>query len=85
MSHQCYYCEHIFNSKDKLYEHLKVHSVTKKKQEKKNKRKNEEKLEKRSLIEAGLSPLSEDKILEQFKETKSSEPSRISSRPRTEL
>ena len=80
MSHQCYYCKHIFNSKDKLYEHLKVHSVTKKKQEKKNKRKNKEKLEKRSLIEAGLSPLSEDKILEQFKETKSGEPSRMSSK-----
>jgi len=82
MSPQCYYCEHIFDSKNKLYEHLKVqvHSVTKKKQEKKNKRKNKEKLEKRSLIEAGLSPLSEDKILEQFKETKNGEPSRISSR-----
>jgi len=84
MSHQCYYCEHIFDSKDKLYEHLKVHSITKKRQEKK-KRKNKEKLEKRSLIEAGLSPLSEDKILEQFKESKSDEPSRISSRPRTKL
>jgi len=84
MSHQCYYCEHFFDSKDKLYEHLKVHSITKKKQKKK-KRKNKEKLEKRSLIEAGLSTLSEDKILEQFKETKRGKPSRISSRPRTEL
>lgn len=26
MSHQCYYCDQIFDSKEKLYEHLEVHS-----------------------------------------------------------
>lgn len=26
MSHQCYYCEQIFDSKEKLYDHLEVHS-----------------------------------------------------------
>ena len=24
--HQCYYCEQIFESKEKLYEHVEVHS-----------------------------------------------------------
>jgi len=26
MVHQCYICEQIFDSKEKLYEHLEVHS-----------------------------------------------------------
>jgi len=26
LSHQCYYCEQIFDSKEKLFEHLEVHS-----------------------------------------------------------
>jgi len=26
LSHQCYYCEQIFDSKEKLYDHLEVHS-----------------------------------------------------------
>ncbi len=26
MIHQCYYCEQIFESKEKLYDHLDVHS-----------------------------------------------------------
>lgn len=24
--HQCYYCEQLFESKEKLYDHLEVHS-----------------------------------------------------------
>ncbi len=28
MIHQCYFCEQIFDSKEKLYEHLDVHSKT---------------------------------------------------------
>lgn len=29
MSYQCYYCEQIFDSKEKLYDHLNVHSKPK--------------------------------------------------------
>ncbi len=56
MVHQCYICQQIFDSKEKLFEHLEVHSKTK------------------------LSPLNEDEIIEQFNETKSGEPSRMSSK-----
>ena len=39
MSHQCYYCEQLFETKEKLYDHLEVHaepvSDTKKKIKKK--------------------------------------------------
>ncbi len=28
MGHQCYYCQQIFDSKEKLDEHLEVHSKT---------------------------------------------------------
>jgi len=56
MVHQCYICEQIFDSKEKLFEHLEVHSKTR------------------------LSPLNEDEIIEQFNESKSSEPSRMSSK-----
>ena len=28
MVHQCYICEQIFDSKEKLFEHLEVHSKT---------------------------------------------------------
>ncbi len=31
MSHQCYYCDQIFDSKEKLYDHLEVHSEPEKK------------------------------------------------------
>jgi hypothetical protein len=34
MIHQCYYCEQIFNTKEKLYQHLEVHAKTKDEQEK---------------------------------------------------
>jgi len=33
MSHQCYYCDQIFDSKEKLYDHLEVHSDSKEKPE----------------------------------------------------
>jgi hypothetical protein len=56
MVHQCYICQQIFDTKEKLYEHLEVHSKT------------------------GLSSLSEDEVMEQFKSTKSGEPSRMSSK-----
>ncbi len=56
MVHQCYICEQIFDSKEKLFEHLEVHSKTR------------------------LSSLSEDEIIEQFNESKSGEPSRMSSK-----
>ncbi len=56
MDHQCYICEQIFDSKEKLYEHLDVHS------------------------KPGQSSLSEDEVMEQFKSTKSGEPSRMSAK-----
>jgi len=56
MIHQCYICEQIFDSKEKLYEHLDVHT------------------------KPGLSSLSEDEVMDQFKSTKSGEPSRMSSK-----
>ncbi len=34
MIHQCYYCEQIFNTKEKLYQHLEAHAKTKDEQEK---------------------------------------------------
>ena len=41
MNNQCYYCERVFESKEKLFDHLEVHSKTiedehKKKGEKKH-------------------------------------------------
>ena len=54
MIHHCYICDQIFESKEKLYDHLDVHS------------------------NPGQSSLSEDEIMEQFKATKSGEPSRMS-------
>ncbi len=30
MGHQCYYCDQIFDSKEKLYDHLEDHSKPKK-------------------------------------------------------
>jgi len=56
MVHQCYICKQIFDSKEKLFEHLDVHS------------------------KPGLSSLSEDEVMEQFKSTKSGETSRMSSK-----
>jgi len=37
MIHQCYYCEQIFHTKEKLYQHLEEHANTKDEQEKQNK------------------------------------------------
>ncbi len=33
MMHECYYCEQLFDTKEKLYDHLDVHSRTKGQQE----------------------------------------------------
>ena len=71
MDNQCYYCEQVFDSKEKLYDHLEVHSETEEKQKKSKKE-----LKKKS---AGESELSEEEIIEQFNRTKSGEPSRMSS------
>ncbi len=38
MVHQCYICEHIFDSKEKLFEHLAIHSDTTRNQELKEKK-----------------------------------------------
>ena len=43
MGHQCYYCEQIFDSKERLYDHLDAHSEPLRKQKKKSKKKNPEK------------------------------------------
>ena len=39
MSHQCYYCDQMFDSKEKLFDHLEIHADTVENQEKKSKRK----------------------------------------------
>ncbi len=41
MIHQCYYCEQIFNTNEKLYQHLEVHAKTKDEQEKEKQQNNE--------------------------------------------
>jgi len=56
MVNQCYICQQIFDSKEKLFEHLEVHS------------------------KPGLSSLSEDEVMEQFKSSKNGESSRMSSK-----
>jgi len=37
--HQCYICKQIFDSKEKLFEHLEIHSDTTRNQELKEKKK----------------------------------------------
>jgi len=69
MDNQCYYCEQIFTSKEKLYEHLEVHSEPE--SEQKIKRKKER------IRKQGESSLSNDEILEQFNDVKSGESSRM--------
>jgi len=39
MGHECYYCEQLFETKEKLYDHLEVHSESVSKTKKKNKKK----------------------------------------------
>lgn len=73
MDNQCYYCEQIFDSKEKLYDHLEVHSETQEKQKKKPKKESKKKPE-------GESELSEEEIMEQFNRTKSGEAARMSSK-----
>ena len=37
--HQCYYCEQLFESKEKLYEHLEIHSDADRNREQQNRKK----------------------------------------------
>ena len=78
MIHQCYYCEQLFETKEKLYDHLEEHSKTVDEQKKAKKKKLE-----KALMESGNSNLNEDEIMEQFNNSKSNEPSRMSSRPKS--
>jgi hypothetical protein len=77
MDYQCYYCEQIFDSKEKLYYHLEVHAKPPNRSEKKTKRKNT-RSEKKRILDNGNSPLTDDEIIEQFNESKRGEPSRMS-------
>jgi len=77
-SQQCYYCGQLFDTKEKLYDHLEVHS--KASEEKPKKRKKSKKKSEKKTVEDGESALSEDEIMEQFNESKSGEPSRMSSK-----
>ncbi len=43
MDHQCYYCEQLFDTKEKLYEHLEVHSEAERNRETKNREKKSKK------------------------------------------
>ncbi len=79
LSHECYYCGQILETKEKLYDHLDVHSKTSEKQAKKRK-KTENEPENKNIVEVGESTLTEDEIIEQFNVTKSGEPSRMSSK-----
>jgi len=73
-SHQCYYCGQLFDTKEKLYDHLEVHSKASEEKPKKRKK------SKKKMVESGESSLSEDEIIEQFNVTKSGEPSRMASK-----
>jgi len=78
LNQQCYYCGQLFETKEKLYDHLDVHSKISEKQTKKKKTK--KKPENKNIVEAGESTLSEDEIIEQFNASKSGESLRMSSR-----
>jgi hypothetical protein len=39
MGHECYYCEQYFETKEKLYDHLEVHSKPVNETKKKSKKK----------------------------------------------
>jgi len=79
LNHECYYCGQILETKEKLYDHLDVHSKTSEKQAKKRKKtKNES--ENKNMVQVGESILSEDEIMEQFNTSKSGEPSRMSAK-----
>jgi len=41
--HQCYYCEQLFDSKEKLYDHVEVHSDIERNKEIMDKKKKAEK------------------------------------------
>ncbi len=39
MNNQCYYCERVFDTKEKLFDHLEVHSKTIEEEHKKERKK----------------------------------------------
>ena len=80
LSHECYYCGQILETKEKLYDHLDVHSEPVSKTKKNSKKKIKNEPENKNIVEVGESTLSEDEIIEQFNASKSGEPSRMSSK-----
>ena len=76
MTNQCYYCGQLFDTKEKLYDHLDVHTKISD-QQKKTKRK--AKKESRNIVE-GESELSEEEIMAQFNASKTGEPVRMASK-----
>jgi len=80
LSHECYYCGQILETKEKLYDHLDVHSEPVSKIKKNSKKKIMNEPENKNMVEVGESTLSEDEIIEQFNASKSGEPSRMSSK-----
>lgn len=75
MSHQCYYCGQILDTKEKLYDHLDTHT---KLNDKQTKKKREEKKDAKEIVQ-GESDLTDDEIIEQFNASKTGEPTRMSS------
>ncbi len=85
LSHECYYCGQILETKEKLYDHLDVHSEPVSKIKKNSKKKIMNEPENKNMVEVGESTLSEDEIIEQFNASKSGEPSRMSSKSLSRL
>ncbi len=77
LNQKCYYCGQLFETKEKLYDHLDVHTKISEKQAKKKKKAKDDS---KDIVGDGESTLSEDEIIEQFNASKSDEPSRMSSK-----
>ncbi len=77
LNQQCYYCGQLFETKEKLYDHLDVHTKIDEKQAKKKKKAKDDS---KDIVGDGESSLNEDEIIEQFNASKSGEPSRMSSK-----
>ena len=76
MSHQCYYCGQILETKEKLYDHLDTHT---KLSDIQTKKKRKAKRDAKEIVQ-GESELSEDEIMDQFNASKSGEPARMASK-----
>ncbi len=48
--HQCYYCEQLFESKERLYEHVEVHSDIERNKEIMNRKKKVEEKQQQSKV-----------------------------------